>query len=92
MTETDKAAVLQRLKSIQGHIGGIIRMAEQDTYCIDQLQQIQAVQGALDKVAEAILENHLSTCLVAAVRGDDPQEREQVLAEIAEVFRARRRT
>jgi CsoR family transcriptional regulator, copper-sensing transcriptional repressor len=92
MHDPDKSAVLQRLKSIQGHIGGIIRMTEDDAYCIDLLQQVQAVQGALDKVAEVVLESHLNTCLVSAVRGDDPAQQEQALDEIVEVFRARRRT
>ena len=91
MDDANKRAVLQRLKSIKGHMGGIIRMTEDDAYCIDLMQQIQAVQGALDKVSEAILENHLETCLVSAVRSDDPERREQVLDEVVQVFRAARR-
>jgi DNA-binding FrmR family transcriptional regulator len=91
MEDAQKKAVLQRLKSVQGHIGGIIKMTEKDEYCIDVIQQIQAVQAALDKVSELILENHLDTCLVSAVRSDDPERREQVLQEIVEIFRAGRR-
>jgi DNA-binding FrmR family transcriptional regulator len=91
MDDANKRAVLQRLKSIEGHMGGVIRMTEEDAYCIDLIQQIQAVQGALDKVSEAILENHLDTCLVSAVRSDDPDRRDQVLDEIVGVFRAGRR-
>jgi DNA-binding FrmR family transcriptional regulator len=91
MDDANKRAVLQRLKSIEGHIGGVIRMTEDDAYCIDLIQQIQAVQGALDKVSEAILENHLDTCLVSAIRSDDPERREQVLDEIVGVFKAGRR-
>jgi DNA-binding FrmR family transcriptional regulator len=89
VNETEKLAVLQRLRSVQGHVGGVIRMAEEDTYCIDLLGQIQAIQAALDKVVGLVLENHLNTCLVTAVRGEDPAERERVLGEIADVFRAR---
>ncbi|MFN2115521.1 MAG: metal-sensitive transcriptional regulator [Anaerolineae bacterium] len=88
MDDDSKQAVLQRLKSIEGHVGGIIRMAEDDAYCIDLIQQIQAVQGALDKVSQVVLEGHLDTCLVSAVRGDDPERRERALKEIVEVFRA----
>lgn len=91
MEDAQKKAVLQRLKSVQGHIGGIIKMMEKDEYCIDVIQQIQAVQAALDKVSELILENHLDTCLVSAVRSDDPERRDQVLQEIVEIFRAGRR-
>jgi DNA-binding FrmR family transcriptional regulator len=88
MEDPGKADVLRRLRSIHGHLGGIIRMTEEDAYCIDLLQQVQAVQGALDKVAGLVLENHLHTCLTTAVRGQDAAERERVLAEVLDVFQA----
>ncbi|HEY3290445.1 MAG TPA: metal-sensitive transcriptional regulator, partial [Anaerolineae bacterium] len=72
--------------SIEGHIRGIQRMVEEDTYCIDTMKQINAVQAALTKVNQLILEGHLNTCVTSAVRGDDPLERERVLREIADVF------
>jgi len=80
--------VLLRLKSIEGHVRGVERMVEEDTYCVDVIRQIQAIQAALNKVSAQILENHLKTCLTTAVRGDNPDERERVLNEIAEVFAA----
>jgi len=79
---------LVRLKTVEGHIRGIQRMIEQDAYCIDVLHQIQAVQAALNRVSAQILEEHLNSCLIAAVRGDNPDERERVLKEIVEVFDA----
>jgi DNA-binding FrmR family transcriptional regulator len=78
--------VILRLKNIEGHVGGIQRMIEKDAYCIDLIRQIQAVQAALSKVSGMILNDHLNSCLITAVRGDDPQERERVLKEIAEVY------
>jgi len=75
-----------RLKNIEGHIGGIIRMLEKDAYCIDVIRQIQAVQAALSKVSSNILDEHLNSCLITAVRGEDVEERERVLKEISEVF------
>jgi len=77
---------LERLKNVEGHIRGIERMIEEDVYCIDVIRQLQAVQAAINKVSMQILDNHLNSCLITAVRGDDPQERERVLKEIAEVF------
>ncbi len=77
---------LKRLKIISGHMGGIVRMVEQDAYCIDVIRQIQAVQAALNKVSTAILENHLNSCVTTAIRGQDPSERERVLKEITDVF------
>jgi DNA-binding FrmR family transcriptional regulator len=77
---------LKRLKTIEGHMGGIIRMVEEDAYCIDVIRQIQAVQSALNKVSTVILENHLNSCVTTAIQGDNPKERERVLKEITDVF------
>jgi DNA-binding FrmR family transcriptional regulator len=79
-------SAIRRLKTVEGHIRGIERMVEQEAYCIDILRQIQAVQAALNKVSTTILEEHLHSCLITAVRGDDPDERERVLREITDVF------
>jgi DNA-binding FrmR family transcriptional regulator len=79
---------LKRLKNAEGHIRGIQRMIEDDKYCIDIMRQIQAVQAALNKVSTIILEEHLHSCLITAVRGDDPNERERVLKEISNIFDA----
>lgn len=78
---------IQRLRSVAGHVNGIVRMLEEDRYCIDVIKQIQAVQAALSRVNETILEGHLRTCVTTAIRGEDSGERERVLAEITEVFR-----
>ena len=75
-----------RLKTIEGHIKGITRMVENGEYCIDIIRQIQAVQSALNKVSGNILDEHLNSCVITAIRGDDPQERERVLKEIAEIY------
>ena len=77
---------LQRLKTTEGHLRGVIRMLEEDAYCIDVIRQIQAVEAALNKVSGMILEQHLNSCVITAVKGDDPAERQRVLKEILEVF------
>ena len=77
---------LVRLKTVEGHIKGIIRMVENDEYCIDVIRQIQAVQAALNKVTSNMLDEHLNSCVITAIRGDDPLERERVLKEIAEIY------
>jgi CsoR family transcriptional regulator, copper-sensing transcriptional repressor len=77
---------LRRLKTIEGHLRGVIRMVEADEYCIDVIRQIQAVESALSKVSTQILEDHLESCVTTAIQGNDPKERERVLKEITEVF------
>ena len=86
MSSKSKDDTLRRLKSIAGHVKGIEKMVDEDAYCIDVIKQIQAVQAALNKVSTGILDGHLHTCLTTAVRGEDADERERVLAEIADVF------
>jgi DNA-binding FrmR family transcriptional regulator len=77
---------LRRLKTVEGHMRGVIRMVEEDAYCIDVIRQIQAIEAALNKVSAQILENHLNSCVITAIRGENPKERERVLKEISDVF------
>jgi len=86
MEESTKTQVLNRLRSIEGHVRGIGRMVDEDAYCIDVIKQTVAVQRALDKVNALILQNHLQTCVATAIRGEEPQERERVIGELLEVF------
>ncbi|HLF01892.1 MAG TPA: metal-sensitive transcriptional regulator [Anaerolineales bacterium] len=86
MEAKHKTDTLKRLKSIEGHIRGVEKMVSDDAYCIDVIAQIQAVQAALNKVKAQILDDHLHHCVITAVRGEDPNERERVLAEISDVF------
>ena len=79
---------IRRLKTIEGHIRGVQRMIGDDAYCIDVIRQINAVQAALNKISINILDSHLNSCLISAVRGDDSDERERVLKEIVDVFEA----
>jgi CsoR family transcriptional regulator, copper-sensing transcriptional repressor len=86
MDDEHRTAVVKRLRSIAGHVNGIERMVSEEAYCIDVIKQVQAVQAALNKVNDLILENHLNTCVIEAVRGDNKKERERVLEEIVGVF------
>lgn len=79
---------LRRLKTVEGHLRGIRRMIEEEAYCMDVIRQIQAVQGALNKVSSQILEQHLHSCVITAIRGEDADERERVLKEISGLFDA----
>jgi DNA-binding FrmR family transcriptional regulator len=65
---TTQQDVLNRLRSAAGHINGVVRMVEEDQYCIDIIQQIQAVQAALNKVSLMVLDNHMHTCVTEAIR------------------------
>jgi len=77
---------IRRLKTVEGHVHGILRMLEQDAYCIDVIKQIQAVQASLEKLNIKILDNHLHSCVTEAIRGENPDAREQVLKEIMDIY------
>ncbi len=89
MDDTTKQSISRRLASSAGHIKGIERMVDNDAYCIDVIQQIQAVQSALNKVSGLILDSHLHSCVTSVIQGDDPAERERVLEEVTSVFEMR---
>ena len=84
----NKRDIGNRLKTVEGHIRGVERMVDEDQYCIDIIRQINAIQAALNKISINILDDHLSTCLVTAVQGDNETERDRVLKEIIDVFEA----
>jgi CsoR family transcriptional regulator, copper-sensing transcriptional repressor len=88
MIEDYRQEILNRLKSVDGHIRGVMRMVEDNAYCIDVMNQNLAVQRALEKVNRLILEHHLETCVTTAIQGDDPAERERVIGEILGLFEA----
>jgi DNA-binding FrmR family transcriptional regulator len=71
----NKDAVLKRLRRIEGQVRGLQRMVDSDTYCIDVLTQVSAATKALEAVALALLEDHLSHCVADAVaEGGDVAE------------------
>src|SRR5215216_2707086 len=59
----DKEQVLTRLRWIEGQVRGLQRLVDQDTYCIDVLTQISAVDKALKGVAVGLLDGHLRHCV-----------------------------
>jgi len=64
----NKDVLLKRLRRAEGQVRGIQRMVEEDTYCIDILTQISAATKALETVALALLDDHLSHCVAEATR------------------------
>ncbi|MGH2664151.1 MAG: metal-sensitive transcriptional regulator [Actinomycetota bacterium] len=64
----NKRAILNRLKTVRGHIDGIVRMVEEEAYCVEIMKQISAVQASLERANRLVLKNHLETCFSDAVR------------------------
>jgi len=79
----DKQDVLKRLNYIEGHIGGIRKMVEDDKYCVDILRQTMAVRKAIEKLEALILENHLHGCVAEGIRNG---EEDAVIKELVELY------
>jgi DNA-binding FrmR family transcriptional regulator len=82
-----KAAVLNRLRRIQGQVRGLERMVEEDTYCIDVLTQVAAATKALQAVAVELLDDHLAHCVRDALAGGGPAAEEKVAEASAAIAR-----
>lgn len=83
-TRRDVAA---RLRSIQGHLRGVEKMIQEDKYCIDVLRQTMAIEKALTRVDELILEGHLETCVADAFREGRSKT---TVGELLDIFRTSR--
>lgn len=75
-------AVSARLRRIEGQVRGILRMVEEDRYCVDVLTQIAAVRAALHRVEEDILRAHVSHCVAGAFTAGGADEQRQKLDEL----------
>lgn len=78
-----KRDALKRLSYVEGHLSGIRRMVERDTYCVDVLKQTFAVRRAIQKLEAVLLRDHLHSCVIDGVR--DGRE-EEVLGELLELY------
>ncbi len=82
---------LVALKRIEGQVRGVQRMIEDRKYCIDILNQIYAIKGALGRVEEKILKRHFRNCVTEAVKGTSEKEKQQKLDEILKLIHQTRR-
>jgi DNA-binding FrmR family transcriptional regulator len=86
----EKNGLVNRLKSIEGHVRGVQRMVDEDAYCVDILRQTLAIRRALEKFDTLVLENHLHHCVTTAIRSDSEDDRSKAINEILEIFAASR--
>jgi len=85
MLTTYKKDLLHRLKIAHGHLERVIKMVEDEHYCLDITQQTQAIESSLRKVDERLLEHHLKTCVKEAIIAD--KNIDEKVKEVIEVFK-----
>jgi DNA-binding FrmR family transcriptional regulator len=67
INETVKKDSLSRLKKIEGQVRGIMKMVEEEQYCIDIINQITAAEKALSGVARIVMKRHVESCVSSAI-------------------------
>ncbi|MEE2744420.1 MAG: metal-sensitive transcriptional regulator [Bdellovibrionota bacterium] len=84
---TDHKKDIHRLKRIEGQVKGIIKMVENQKYCLDILTQIKAVKSALKSLETQILENHLDHCVKEAFESGSKKERKEKMDEVINLIK-----
>ena len=86
MQDCSKDALLKRLNRIEGQVRGISKMVDENRYCIDVITQISAVQAALRRVEEVVLNDHVSHCVEHAIASGNKVEQRKKVAELMDVL------
>ena len=86
MRDNVKKAATARLARIEGQVRGIGRMIADDRYCIDVMNQIEAVKAALKKLEDEILKDHIAHCVEHAIVSGDAKDQRQKVAELVEIL------
>jgi DNA-binding FrmR family transcriptional regulator len=83
---SSKQKISARLKTVEGHLRGVVEMVEKDTYCIDVLRQTKAIHAALKSVEAMLLDRHIAHCVNEAISSPKKSERERVVRELVDVL------
>jgi CsoR family transcriptional regulator, copper-sensing transcriptional repressor len=86
MQANAKASVTKRLKRIEGQVRGLVRMVEDDRYCIDIVTQLSAVRAALRRAEDEILADHTAHCVEDAIASGNKAEQRRKVSELIEVL------
>ena len=81
-----KKAILRRMARLEGQVRGVIKMIEEDRYCVDVLAQTTAIRSALAQVELLVLQDHADTCVEAAIASRDPDAQREKFRELVGVF------
>lgn len=83
----DRPDLLNRLRRIEGQARGIARLVDEEAYCLDILQQVEALTAAADGVALLLLEDHIDGCLAHAIQtGQGQPYVDEVMAVVRRVL------
>jgi DNA-binding FrmR family transcriptional regulator len=86
MQKDIKASVKKRLGRIEGQVRGLVKMVDEDRYCIDVVTQISAVRAALRRVEEEVLRDHVGHCVEHAISSGNKADQRSKIAELMAVI------
>ena len=86
MAKTSPPPLLARISRIEGQVRGIARMVEEDRYCIDILNQIEAIKAALRRVEVEVLKGHAAHCVAHAIKSGNEKDQKEKFSELVELF------
>ncbi len=84
MRKDIKSKSIRRLKIIEGQVRGLLKMVEEENYCVDIITQASAIKEALSGVEDLVLENHLSTHVIEQMKSENP---DKAIEEILKIYR-----
>lgn len=82
-----KSSLVTRLNRIEGQIRGVKGLIEKDVYCDDVLNQIAAIQSALNGVGKLLLEGHMKSCVVERIMEGDREVLDELLVTVNKLMR-----
>ncbi len=87
LSDDEKKKLNNRLRRVIGQVEAVGRMIEDEEYCVDVLMQLSAAMGALSKVGQIVLEEHIRSCVSDAIKCGSAKDRDDKIDELMKVFR-----
>lgn len=84
--QADKEKVCRLLKTARGQIDGVLRMIEEDRYCIEISRQVMAAEAVLRRANSEILQAHLAGCVKSAFESGSEEEKDEKIREVMDIL------
>lgn len=84
--KADKKKVVRLLKTARGQIDGVLKMIDEDQYCIDIVNQVMASDAILKKAAKEILRAHIEGCVADTFEENDEKAKQDKIDELVNTF------
>ena len=86
-SEKEIKDLITRLSRVEGQVRGIKNMVEEERYCVEILNQVSAVQAALNSFSKELLANHIHTCVVEDIRAGKDEVVDELCETIKKIMR-----